>query len=65
MRPHRLHHVREEEVGTCFWHVGLASNQDAMGLSDGHTSSQEKGHSIQLQLKIKSSKAAFTHNPMK
>lgn len=52
-------------MGTCFWHVGLASNQDAMGLSDGHTSSQEKGHSIQLQLKIKSSKAAFTHNPMK
>jgi len=66
MRPRRLHHVRGEEVGTCFWHLGLAGNQDALGLSDGHMSSQEKGHSTRLQLKIKASrKAAFTRNTMR
>lgn len=63
MRPHRLHHVRGEEVETCFWHLGLASNQDVLELSDRHMSSQEKGRSMRLQLKIKSSRnAAFTQH---
>lgn len=51
MRPNRLHHVKGEEVGTCLWHLGLEGNQDALRLSNRHTSSQEKGYSTQLQLK--------------
>lgn len=49
-------------MGTCFWHLGLADKQDAVGLSNGHVSSQEKGHGTRLKTKP-SPKSAFTHSP--